>query len=403
MPILTRRTVLGGALALCATRNLPAKASQQKVYIGAFAHLPPGLSAAGAAAPASAGIYSFALDTASGQAGTVLLAAATLVPGNLILHSNRRVLYAGGAADTAVGGDCLISAYAIAGDQLRPLNSVRSGGSAPSHGVVDRRGRNLLTVNWSSGSLICIALKPDGSLGARSARSSGPARWPRQSQEPRVLIHCRVRPPLSARDATGAHRGPLAPMSNLRSSPRLMPIVAWSIASMRTRAASASTARRQAIRAPDRGIWPFIRTGIPSIAQTRAARVSVPGAGRPAQGPSGCCRACRQRQLGRRRPIILHTWRFIPAGAIRVCIKSRAWIHRHIRVGARGTLEGLAEAPLPASECLCFAIEQSGQWLIAALETGSEVLVFSIDQRTGALSDTNQRLPVSVPSCIQIA
>jgi 6-phosphogluconolactonase len=73
------------------------------------------------------------------------------------------------------------------------------------------------------------------------------------------------------------------------------------------------------------------------------------------------------------------------------------------RVGTAGTLKSLPEAPLPSSECMCFAIDRSGRWLIAALLTSGEVRIFSINPVSGALSITDQRVPVSVASCIQIA
>lgn len=402
MPILTRRTVLGGALALCATRNLPAKVPGQRVYVGTFAHLPPGLSGTGAAAPASAGIYSFALDTPSGQAGTLSLAAATLSPGNLILHSNRRVLYAGGAADTAVAGDCLISAYAIAGDQLQPLNSVRSGGSAPSHGVVDRRGRNLLTVNWSSGSLICIALNPDGSLGARRA-FIGPG--PMAAAEPGAASA----DPL-ARPAAGERQGRNKPHIVVLSPDEAFAIVAeinadrcvvyrfnadeGSLSPHSTAASDPGAGPRHLAFHPDGhtlyssnesgssvSAWHWeARTGTLSLMQSLPTTpVGAEAGNHPAH-------------------VAVH-----PNGRF-VYVSNRG--HGSIavfRVRTGGTLESLPEAQLPAFECLCFAIDQSGQWLVAALDTGGEVLIFSMDQRSGALSDTKQRLPVSVPSCIQIA
>lgn len=403
MITLSRRSVLGGALAVCAATQLPAKAQQQRLYVGTFAHLPVGLSPSAPEASHSQGIYAFNLDGASGRTGPVVLAAPTLSPGNLILHSNRRVLYAGGAADTAIDGDCLISAFEIAGEQLQPLNSVRSGGSAPSHGVVDRRGRNLLTVNWSSGSLVCFALAADGSLGQRTAFiGPGPiaaapvpttvpadplARPAEAAPQGRNKPHIVVLSPSEAFAIVAeidadrcvvyrfhADQGTLIPHSTAESDPGAGPRhLAFHPNGQALYSSNETGSTVSAWR------WDE-RSGTLSLMQSLPTTPAGTDAGNhPAH-------------------VAVH-----PSGRF-VYVSNRG--HGSIavfRVGSGGRLESLPEAPLPSSTCMCFAIDRSGHWLIAALETSGEVRIFSIDAASGALSVTDQRVPVSVPSCIQIA
>jgi len=403
MITLTRRSAVGGALALCATANAFASLKQQRIYVGTFAHLPAGLNPSSPQMPPSEGIYAFDLDTASGRAGPVVLAAPTLSPGNLILHSNRRVLYAGGAADTALAGDCLISAFAIDGDRLLPLNSARSGGSAPSHGVVDRRGRNLLTVNWSSGSLICIALKPDGSLGLRTA-FIGPG--PITAEPPGSAA---AADPL-ARPLPGAHQGRNKPHIVVLSPNEEFAIVAEIDADrcvVYRFSSEEGTLSEHSSAASDPGAGPrhlaFHPDGHTLYSSNESGSTVSAWRWEPRAGTLSLVQSLPTIPAGSdagNHPahVAVH-----PSGRF-VYVSNRG--HGSIavfRVVAGGKLKSLPEAPLPSATCLCFAIDRTGRWLITALEISAEVRIFSIDPASGALSDTDQRLPISVPSCIQVA
>jgi 6-phosphogluconolactonase len=404
---LSRREVLGGLLAVCASATARASARLQRVFVGTFAHLPPGLSPEVPAAAPSQGIYGFELDAILGHAGPVALAAPTVSPGNLILHSNHRVLYACGAADTAVAGDCLLSAFAIEADHLRPLNSVRSGGSGPSHGVVDRRGRNLLTVNFSSGSLVCFALQPDGALGPRTALiGPGPITAPAAAPAPALAP---AADPL-ARPAQAGREGRNKPHCVVLSPDEAFAIVAEIDA--------------------DRCVVYRFNADEGTLAEHSAA-ASDPGAGprHLAFHPDGrtlyssnetgsSVSAWRwERRLGRLS--LLQTLATTPAAESAGNHPAHVAVHPSgrfvyvsnrghgsiavFRVRSEGRLETLPEVPLRSATCMCFAIDGSGRWLVAALETSAEVRLFGIDEKTGRLSDTGQSVAVSVPSCIQIA
>jgi 6-phosphogluconolactonase len=64
-----------------------------------------------------------------------------------------------------------VSAYSVAnqGRSLTLLNKVSSEGGDPSYISLDKTGKYVFVANYQGGSIIAWALKPDGSIGARTA------------------------------------------------------------------------------------------------------------------------------------------------------------------------------------------------------------------------------------------
>jgi len=173
---INRRELLVGGMAVGAARAMGAAEPANRVFVGTFTY------AQGQSIPAdfgenhqpSHGLYGFTINPATGAAGPVQLVEETGNPAHVIVHSNRRFLYVCHGQSTVVNQQSPITAYAIEGDKLRELNTVLSGGTGPSHGVVDKTGRNLLTVNFSSSSVVSIRVNSDGSLGERTALIGNP-------------------------------------------------------------------------------------------------------------------------------------------------------------------------------------------------------------------------------------
>jgi 6-phosphogluconolactonase len=120
----------------------------------------------------SKGIYAYRFDTESGTLREVGLAAETPNPSFLTFHPNGKFLYAvnelSSFKDRKSGS---VTAFRIdkATGRLHVLNDQTTGGTAPCHLVVDKTGRNLLVVNYGTGSSTVVRVQPDGSLGERSA------------------------------------------------------------------------------------------------------------------------------------------------------------------------------------------------------------------------------------------
>jgi 6-phosphogluconolactonase len=109
----------------------------------------------------SKGIYAYRFDSATGQTSPLGLAAEATNPSFVAIHPNRKYLYA--VAENQGGA---VNAYSVdtATGKLKLINSVGSQGSGPCHLNVDKTGRNLLVVNYNSGSAAVFPLGEDGSL-----------------------------------------------------------------------------------------------------------------------------------------------------------------------------------------------------------------------------------------------
>ncbi|HZW34038.1 MAG TPA: lactonase family protein [Isosphaeraceae bacterium] len=151
------------------------------VYVGTYTQ--------GRGRDRSQGIYLMELDLRSGKLGAPRLVAKATDPSFLAIHPSRKFLYSVnelGEFQGHRGGG--VSAYAIdpANGGLTPLNQQSSAGEGPCHLVVDRAGKNVLVANYTSGTVACLAIEPDGTLrpaasviqhrgsGADPGRQAGP-------------------------------------------------------------------------------------------------------------------------------------------------------------------------------------------------------------------------------------
>ena len=132
----------------------------------------------GAKAP---GILRCVLDGKTGKISAPTVAAEAKSASYVALSPDAKFLYA-----TAEAAEGAVAAYAVEGDKLRLLNTEASKGKGPTHLVVDAAGRNLVVVNYGSGSTTALPIKADGSFapatssiqhvgtGPNAGRQSGP-------------------------------------------------------------------------------------------------------------------------------------------------------------------------------------------------------------------------------------
>jgi 6-phosphogluconolactonase len=140
----------------------------------------------------SKGIYLSRLE--NGKLTVPELAAESANPSWLVIHPNRRYLYAVNERMEA-GGKVLpgeVSAFSIdrKSGKLTSINRVPSRGGQPCHICTDRSGRMAMVANWQTGSAAAFPIGRNGELGESTAfaqhageRSGAPA--PGQPQ-----IHC---------------------------------------------------------------------------------------------------------------------------------------------------------------------------------------------------------------------
>ncbi len=112
----------------------------------------------------SKGIYVSRLDTATGKLTEPNLAAETANPSFVALHPNRKFLYAVSEGGGPKAG--AVSAFAIdpKTGRLAFLNKVSSKGGGPCHLNVDKTGKNVVVVNYGTGSTAVLPIEPDGKL-----------------------------------------------------------------------------------------------------------------------------------------------------------------------------------------------------------------------------------------------
>ena len=111
-------------------------------------------------------------------------------PNFLALHPSGRYLYSvtemGERLEGRPAGG--IAAFQIDGERgtLTPLNVQPSLGSGPCHLVVDATGRYVLATNYAGGSVVVLAIEPDGSLGESTdfIHHEGSSINPQRQQEP---------------------------------------------------------------------------------------------------------------------------------------------------------------------------------------------------------------------------
>ncbi len=137
--------------------------------------------------PQSQGIYAVRFDAATGAVSEPFVAAATPNPSFVLIHPNRKFVY---AVDESRQG--AVHAFAIepGTGKLKALNVVSTRGSGPCYISLDHTGRFLMAANYNSGSIAVFPVGTDGLLGeatafvqhqghgANPARQKGPhAHW----------------------------------------------------------------------------------------------------------------------------------------------------------------------------------------------------------------------------------
>ncbi len=116
---------------------------------------------------ASKGIYLSHLDLATGHLSDATLVGEAQNPGFLAIHPNKRFLYSVGEMEK--GGGVIAWSIDPKSGMLSKLNQEPSGGTGPTHLVVDPAGKNVLVANYSGGSVACLPINSDGTLRPASA------------------------------------------------------------------------------------------------------------------------------------------------------------------------------------------------------------------------------------------
>jgi 6-phosphogluconolactonase len=410
MQYISRRTFLGCGAVMLAVRPSRAQVSQLRAFIGTYTNasgenIP---SDFGQRTTISRGIYTFTFDPTTGRAGDVNLAAEIGGPVNVILHPNGRFIY-------ACAGQRELAAFAIEGAQLRAINRVASG-SGPSHGQVDSTGRNLLTVHWSGHNIVCYRLNEDGSIGERTALIGKPS-----EQQ-------------GARPGAGPGAGQTA--SPARQGPGLgEKVSAAEVAAGRTKPHAVILSRTQQyalVAEIDANRCTVLRFDAEKGSLTPHSMASAYDNSGPRHlnfeptyrylytaDEAGSSITAWQWNEEKGELKAFQKLTTLPDGFTGTNHPADVEVHpsgRFVYVSNRGagTLAGFAidqtngslkpigHAALGSLSSWCFEFDPSGKWALVTAIIGDSIVIYSVDQKTGKLTATGQKISVALPSCLRI-
>ncbi|HAK95979.1 MAG TPA: 6-phosphogluconolactonase [Planctomycetes bacterium] len=353
----------------------PAEAGTYLVYVGTYT------------GGKSEGIYRFTFDAETGRASSVALAAKIDSPSFLALHPGGRFLYAVNEPQGRAAAGGAVSAFRIAGAEgdLEFLNSESSGGAAPCHIAIDRRGTHAFAANYGSGSVVLLPIGADGRLGARTA----------------CIAH----------EGSGAdqarQRGPHAHCVNLDAGNRFLLVADLGIDKIVVYRfdAAAGTLAAQALVALAPGAGPRHLAFSPDerfvyavneldLTVTRFAYTAATGA---LQAKESVSTLPVPRQAGfSAAEIAVH-----PSGRF-LYASNRG--HDSIAAFAvdkeAGALRAIGHVPAGGRTPRHFALDPSGAWLLCAHQSSDTIAVFRVDRETGLLAPGGAAIKVPSPVCV---
>ena len=134
------------------------------IFVAWFSFLPAGELTfyVGALGPDAKGVWRGTLDAETGKLSTPVLIAEIKSGSFLALRPDGQTLYVTTELADGSGGVSALQLNAAAPAKL--LNAQTTGGKNCNHLAVDAQGRNLVAINYGSGSVACLPINADGSL-----------------------------------------------------------------------------------------------------------------------------------------------------------------------------------------------------------------------------------------------
>ena len=347
----------------------------------------------------SEGIYVSRFRPATGELTKAQLAARISNPSFLAISPDHRFLYAASEDPLSVGPardhESYVSAYAIdrKNGKLRLLNSVPSGGTSTCYLSVDKTGKFVLTASYGSGSISILRVKKDGSLGAQAAFVQHIGHSGNQTQ---------AHP--SANDVSPDNRFVAVPDLGLDKvliyhfdpntgalSP-LEPAVAALPPGSGPRHFVFDTAEKYAYLMNELTdvvtvyAWDSTQGTLTSLQNVSTELPDYVGTNHTAEiaiSPNGKFLYQSNRRLGKDD------------------VRGPDTIGVFAIDAAKGTLTPVEHARTGGIMPRSFAIDPTGNYLLAANEVTNNIVVFKIDETTGKLSKTGKEIKVDTPVCLQ--
>jgi len=365
-------------MSLCLMATMHVYAAEIPFFVGScpFGPFPP-----------SKGIYRGSLDAETGKLGPLTLAAAVTNPAFLALSHDGHFLYAALNQSKA----CLAAFRIEAGGRLRLLNrvsfmnaAIHPGGSL--HLSCDSTGKQILAA-WWQGPVAAFSTAADGSIASQASyyvfKGSGPAIY-QETAHPHSIY-----PDPSNRFVYVCDLGSdVIGVFNFDSQTgALMPKLPFA------RLAPGSGPRHLAFGSDGRFVYVNNQMGL---------SVSV-FARNPSTGTLTLLQTISTFPPGTAPPLNTNTSEI-------ACHPSGRWLYVATRgpdsaivvyaIKSDGLLEWVEAHPAEVKIPHNFAIDPSGQWLIAGGGDDHRIVVLRIDPATGRLATTGQEASINTPSCI---
>ncbi len=330
----------------------------------------------------SHGIYTGTLDSRTGQLSPLVLVATVTSPSFLALSPKQPVLYA-----LTANGHGTVAAFSQASDGgLTPLNEVPSG-SVDCHVSLDATGHTVFLASYGAGTVSAFALKPDGSVGRRTAFIQETGTGPNHVRQTQPHVHSLYHDPenrhvyacdlgtdhiyiFDYNPSTGGLTPANPPFATVPpgSGPRHL---AWSLDG-RFAYVNGEMGLNVTVfgRDPASGALTAIQT-VPTL---------PPGA-----DTKGVTTA----------EIVVHPsgrWLYVSnrgCGTIAV-----------FALGGDGKLTWVQNAPAQVKVPRGFAVDPAGHWLLVGGQMDNIIAVLQIDPDTGKLAATDQTATVGAPVCV---
>lgn len=337
----------------------------------------------------SKGVYVYRMDASSGKMSFVWEAKGILNPSYLEIHPARRSLYAVNEVQSFGGQDGGgVTALSIDPDsaELNLLNAYSSQGKDPCYISIEQTGRFALVANYSGGNAAMLPIQPGGQLGPASdvVQHSGSSVHPERQTAP--FVHSIVPDPanrfavvadLGADKlviyAMDLENGKLTQHDEVRVKPGAGP--------------------RHTIFHPNGKYLYLINeldstlvayhydSGAGALEEVQTISTLPPGF----EGENLCAD--------------LHISERYLYGSNRKH-DSLAW---YLIDEDTGRLTYQGEVPSGGKEPRGFAIDPTGNFLLAAHERSDNVVIFQLDPATGKPLRTGQELKISFPVCVKFA
>jgi len=379
------RRILWSAVLIASFMSIPTSHAQQNissspkflVFLGTYTNKTH-----------SKGIYAFEFDSATGKLTAKGVAAETPDPSWVIVHPNRKFLYA--ANET--GKASTVSAFALDAKtgKLTALNQVSPQGEDPCYLSLDKTGKYVFAANYSSGTVTAFPILPDGQLGKPTAtpkdqgalgpnkeRQEAPhAHWIEPSSDNRFVYVADLgldRVLLYKFDATSGTLGQGMPVDKFSAT--LAP----------------GAGPRHTTFAPN-GKFMYVLGEMSSSVTVFAndgnnAYRSIQEISALPQGFKGRNDAAE---------IAIH-----PSGKfLYTANRGEDTIAIFSIDPVKGTLKHIENVPTQGKEPRNFAIDPTGRYLLAENQNSDTIVEFKIDPTTGKLTPTGEVIHVPAPVCL---